>query len=275
LNPYIEIVLHNTQLTSQNALDIIKHYDVVADGTDNFPTRYLVNDACVLLDKPLIYGAVSRFEGQVAVFNIPAPGHQRSANYRDLFPTPPADGEAANCAESGVIGVLTGVIGSLQAAEAIKVIAHVGRPLSNQLQTFNMLRNEWYSYDLQPLEKTSADMPQTAEEFAVHPYFSVCEPAVTSISAAQLNSILAEQELTILDVREWGEMPVPQTLSYRQVPLSGLRNALPEIAGHSVVTFCQTGKRSKIAADLLKKAFPDKAIYNLEGGIEAWITLTN
>ena len=126
LNPYIDIVVHNIRLTSENALSIIKQYDVVADGTDNFPTRYLVNDACVLLDKPNVYASIFQFEGQVSVFNYVNDKGERGPNYRDLYPTPPPPGLVPSCAEGGVLGVLPGIIGSLQALEVIKVVTGVG-----------------------------------------------------------------------------------------------------------------------------------------------------
>ncbi|MBX2841164.1 MAG: molybdopterin-synthase adenylyltransferase MoeB, partial [Flammeovirgaceae bacterium] len=129
LNPHINIIVHETMLTSQNALDIVKDYDVVADGTDNFPTRYLVNDACVLLGKTNVYASIFRFEGQVSVFNYTDKEGNLGPNYRDLFPSPPPPGLVPSCAEGGVIGVLPGIVGSLQANEVIKVITGVGEPL--------------------------------------------------------------------------------------------------------------------------------------------------
>ncbi|HEY1201911.1 MAG TPA: molybdopterin-synthase adenylyltransferase MoeB, partial [Niastella sp.] len=139
LNPHIEFVLYNTQLTSQNALDIIKDYDVVADGTDNFPCRYLVNDACVLLGKPNVYASIFQFEGQVSVFNFKHANGEFGPNYRDLYPTPPPPGLVPSCAEGGVLGVLPGIIGSLQALEVIKVVTGVGEPLVGRFYIFDAL----------------------------------------------------------------------------------------------------------------------------------------
>ena len=132
LNPHIKIIIYNTQLTSKNALEIIKDYDVVADGTDNFPTRYLVNDASVLLGKPNVYASIFQFEGQVSVFNYKNASGELGPNYRDLYPTPPPPGLVPSCAEGGVLGVLPGIIGSLQASEVIKVITGVGETLSGR-----------------------------------------------------------------------------------------------------------------------------------------------
>ena len=142
LNRHIKLRAYQTRLDSQNALDIIKDYDIVADGTDNFATRYLINDACVILGKVNVYGSVYRFEGQVSVFNHPTQEGDNGPNYRDLFPSPPPPDLVPNCAEGGVIGVLPGIIGSLQASEVIKVITGIGEPLSGKLFLFDALRFE-------------------------------------------------------------------------------------------------------------------------------------
>src|SRR5690606_11036600 len=139
LNPYIKITVHHVQFTSQNALDIAKDYDVLADGTDNFPTRYLVNDTCVLLGKVNVSASIFQFEGQVTVFNQLNAQGERGPNYRDLFPQPPDPGAVPNCSEAGVLGVLPGIIGSLQALEVIKVITGVGETLSGRLYLFDAL----------------------------------------------------------------------------------------------------------------------------------------
>src|SRR5436190_13712013 len=152
LNPYIKIKIYNTQLTSKNALEIIKDYDVVADGTDNFPTRYLVNDACLLLNKPNVYASIFQFEGQVSVFNYVNNKGQRGPNYRDLYPTPPPAGLVPSCAEGGVLGVLPGIIGSLQASEVIKVITGVGEPLSGRFFIFDALNFETRTFKIKPRE---------------------------------------------------------------------------------------------------------------------------
>ena len=139
LNPHVQFKLYNAHLNSENALEIFKDYDVIADGTDNFPTRYLVNDASVLLDKPNVYASIFQFDGQVSVFNYVNAKGERGPNYRDLYPTPPPPGLVPSCAEGGVLGVLPGIIGSLQALEVIKVITGVGEPLSGRFYTFDAL----------------------------------------------------------------------------------------------------------------------------------------
>ena len=142
LNPHIKVEVHNTALTSENALEIVAQYDVVADGTDNFPTRYLVNDACVLLDKVNVYASIYRFDGQVSVFNYVDRSGNRGPNYRDLYAAPPPPGLVPSCAEGGVIGVLPGIVGSLQANEVIKVISGIGEPLAGRLFLFDALSFE-------------------------------------------------------------------------------------------------------------------------------------
>src|SRR6195952_5020502 len=142
LNPYIHLRIYNTHLNSQNAMDIIRDYDVVADGTDNFPTRYLVNDACVLLNKPNVYASIFQFEGQVSVFNYTDAKGNTGPNYRDLYPTPPPPGLVPNCSEGGVLGVLPGIIGCLQASEVIKVVTGIGDNLSGRFFVFDALTFE-------------------------------------------------------------------------------------------------------------------------------------
>ena len=149
MNPDITIISYSETLTNKNAWEILEIYDIVVDASDNFPTRYLVNDACVLLGKPVVYGAVSRFEGQVAVFNVQRSGADRTINYRDLFPQAPVSGEIANCAEAGVMGVLPGIIGTLQAGEVIRLITEFGQPQENRLISFNLLTNEWHQWEIQ------------------------------------------------------------------------------------------------------------------------------
>src|SRR6201985_814890 len=152
LNPHTRFILHNTHINSGNALDIIKDYDVVADGTDNFPTRYLVNDATLLLDKPNVYGSIFQFEGQVSVFNYVNAKGERGPNYRDLYPTPPPPGLVPSCAEGGVLGVLPGIIGSLQALEVIKVITGVGETLSGRFYIFDALNFESRTFNIKRRE---------------------------------------------------------------------------------------------------------------------------
>ena len=144
LNPEIKILPYNERLTVQNALILFDEFDIIIDGTDNFSTRYMINDACVLMNKPLVYGAISQFEGQVSVFNFRQTENEEAVNYRDIFPDPPKEGEVLNCAEAGVLGALPGIIGTMMANETIKLITGIGEPLANQLLTYNALNNQVY-----------------------------------------------------------------------------------------------------------------------------------
>eukprot|EP00967_Tisochrysis_lutea_P158389 scaffold323669_cov32-Tisochrysis_lutea.AAC.1 len=161
INPHVHFVAHNVHLDSSNALEILGQYDVVIDGSDNFPTRYLVNDACVILGLPLVYGAVQKFEGQISLFNLPLPDGSRGPNYRDLFPEPPPPGSVPSCAEGGVLGVLPGVIGTMQATEAVKVILGVGErkprdTLSGRLILYNAMSFRFHEVALKPRECSAA-----------------------------------------------------------------------------------------------------------------------
>ncbi len=157
LNPEIKIVAYNERLHNQNALTLFDEYDIIIDGTDNFSTRYMINDACVLLNKPLVYGAISQFEGQVSVFKN---GKEDDVNYRDIFPDPPKEGEVLNCAEAGVLGVLPGIIGTMMANETIKLITGIGEPLVNQLFTYNALNNQVYQLSLSSRRETRSLIPK-------------------------------------------------------------------------------------------------------------------
>ncbi|MBD0376693.1 MAG: HesA/MoeB/ThiF family protein [Flavisolibacter sp.] len=271
LNPDIEIIPYHLRLTNKNALDIIAAYDIVVDATDNFPTRYLLNDACVLLSKPLIYGAVSKFEGQVAVFNGVGSSGEKSVNYRDLFPVPPQEEEVPNCAEAGVLGVLPGIIGSLQAGEVIKLITGIGQPLINCLQTFNLLTNEWYTSELTKSAETAAFLPKDRAAFLNMDYeWSCAVDGFSEINAADFNRLLDKNGVTVIDVRERGEQPLINEFEHLQLPLAQLNEGLSLLKGDIIIAVCQSGKRSKQAARLLSNTFPSKKIYSLQGGIVGW-----
>jgi sulfur-carrier protein adenylyltransferase/sulfurtransferase len=173
LNPEIQIRAYPEQLTPANALGIMREYDIIVDGTDNFATRYMINDACVLLGKPLVYGAVSRFEGQVAVFNQ-QDQKTASVNYRDLYPQPPDAGTVLNCAEAGVLGVLPGIIGAMQANEVIKLITGIGKPLINRLLTYNALNNQFFEIGLTTQAGTKALIPGDEIAFGQMDYQLLC-----------------------------------------------------------------------------------------------------
>lgn len=274
LNPEIKVVSLHVKITSQNAWDIISAYDVIIDGTDNFAARYVINDACVLLNKPLVYGAVSQYEGQVAVFNHTSNTNEAAANYRDLFPQPPTEDEVPDCATAGVMGVLPGIIGTMQAAEAIKLITGIGQPLSNRLLTYNVLSNQVYELGLTARNETSALIPADKAAFMQTDYEWLCAASndnTFEIEVATFDSLLDNDTVTIIDVREKGELPLVDAFNHLQVPLSQLKNNLPAIAGNTIVVFCQSGKRSLQAARWLSGKFgASKTIHSLRGGIVAW-----
>jgi molybdopterin/thiamine biosynthesis adenylyltransferase/rhodanese-related sulfurtransferase/molybdopterin converting factor small subunit len=277
LNPYIQLRLYNTHLNSQNALDILRDYDVIADGTDNFPTRYLVNDAAVLLGKPNVYASIFQFEGQVSVFNYPNAQGQPGPNYRDLYPTPPPPGLVPSCAEGGVLGVLPGIIGSLQALEVIKVITGVGEPLSGRFYTFDALNFESRTFTIRARE----DNPINGKNptiTALIDYEQFCgmraveEKAMKEITAKELYDWQVRGEpFQLIDVREPHE--------YDIVNIGGTLFPLTTVASHAdeidrdkkVVIHCKMGGRSAKAIHELEDKFGFTNLYNLKGGILAYI----
>lgn len=271
LNPEITVVTFNERLTTQNALDIIAGFDIIVDGTDNFSTRYMINDACVLLNKPLVYGAVSQFEGQAAVFNYNQPDGTPPVNYRDLFPQPVGDDEVQNCAEAGVLGVLPGIIGTMQANEVIKLITGIGQPLSNRLLTYNALNNQMYELELSVRKETALLIPRSTEEFKATDYEWLCSSSAIKfeIDTDKFDRIIETGEATIIDVREPGEYPPVTELSHVQIPISKLKAST--VPGDTIIVFCQSGKRSLQAAQDLSVIYGvSKKIYSLKGGILQW-----
>lgn len=274
LNPEITIVAYNDRLTTSNALAIIKDYDLVMDATDNFSTRYLINDACVLLNKPIVYGAVSQFEGQVAILNYHSTTSIVSANYRDLFPTPPIDGEVLNCAEAGVLGVLPGIIGSMQASETIKLITGIGKPLVNTVLTYHSLNNQMYEIEIVAKEVTRSLIPANAADFITMDYEWFCASPNNKleISIENFNRMANSADVEIIDVRELGETPITTDFNFIQIPLSQFNKNIAAIKKETIVVFCQSGKRSLQAAQILFDTFGEtKIIYSLQGGITEWV----
>lgn len=276
LNPHIHINIYNTQLTSHNALEIIKEYDVVADGTDNFPTRYLVNDACVFLGKTNVYASIFQFEGQVAVFNQPKENGERGPNYRDLYPVPPPPGLVPNCAEGGVLGVLPGIIGSMQASEVIKVITGVGETLNGRFFTYDALRFETRTFNI----KKRNDNPLTGSNPTIHElidYEQFCgvpavEKPVREIQPEELYQWQVTGKLfQFIDVREPDEYE-RVNLGAELIPLGEVVKRAAEISIEvPVVIHCKGGTRSAKAIRELEKQFGFSNLYNLKGGILAYI----
>jgi molybdopterin/thiamine biosynthesis adenylyltransferase/rhodanese-related sulfurtransferase len=274
LNPDIQIDVFETHLTSENALDIMKDYDIVVDGTDNFPTRYLVNDACVLLGKPNVYGSIFRFEGQITVFGYPG-----GPCYRCLYPEPPPPGLVPSCAEGGVLGVLPGIVGTIQAAETLKLIMGNGQPLVGRLLLLDALAMKFRELKL----RKNPECPVCGEHPTVTKlidYAQFCgirgeEAPVTAtdlpeITPRELKSRLDRgDDLFILDVREPHEYQICN-LNGHLIPLGELSRRVHELdSSREIVAHCRTGKRSSDAVDFLRKAGFRK-IWNLKGGILAW-----
>ena len=273
LNPGIEIIAYDQRLTVQNACNIFSAFDIILDGSDNFSTRYLVNDACVLLKKPLVYGAISQFEGQVSVFNHYRDGEEAPANYRDLFPEPPREDEVLNCAEAGVLGVLPGVIGTMQATEVIKLITGLGEPLVNRLLTYNALSSELFELSISPKPETIAMIPASEAAFRKMNYDWLCAAQANSleIETDYFDQLLDKDAVEIIDVREADEFPRVSEFKHRRISLQRIPDEAGSLQAGTIVLFCQTGKRSRQAANLLSGIFgKGRKVHSLKGGILAW-----
>jgi adenylyltransferase/sulfurtransferase len=290
LNKNTNIIKHNTMLTSANALEIFKDYDIIADGTDNFQTRYLVNDACVLLKKPNAYASIFRFEGQASVF-----GTEEGPCYRCLYPEPPPPGLVPSCAEGGVLGILPGLLGVIQATEAIKLILGIGEPLIGRLllvdalgmsfRTLKLRKNpdcpvcgthptvtELIDYD----QFCGIEKPTTVGPLEIARDKAVANAAVVDgipqITVEELKKKLdAKEDIFVLDVREPHEVPIAN-IGAPLIPVGSIESRIAEIAGHKndeVIVHCRSGARSQKAALVLKAAgFTN--VSNLAGGILAW-----
>jgi sulfur-carrier protein adenylyltransferase/sulfurtransferase len=280
INPYIEIKIYNTQLTSVNAMDLVSNYDVVADGTDNFPTRYLVNDACVLSGKPNVYASIFQFEGQVTVFNYVNKAGELGPNYRDLYDSPPPAGLVPNCAEGGVLGVLPGIIGSLQALEVIKVITGVGDPLSGKLYTFDALSFQSRTFaikrrDTNPLNGSNP----TQFELIDYEQFCGMKAVDRKVKEIEVEEFILWQEngenFQLIDVREpeeYNDRNIGGTL----IPLNNILEEADKVStDRKVLIYCRSGKRSSTAIQQLEDKFGLDNLYNLKGGILDYIAYEN
>lgn len=278
LNPYINIITYNVQLHSSNALDILKDYDLVADGTDNFPTRYLVNDAAVILGKTNVYASIFRFDGQVTVFNYKHADGTFGPQYRDLYPTPPPPGLVPSCAEGGVLGVLPGIIGSLQASEVIKVITGIGEPLVGKLYLFDAL-----SFERRTLKfKKDPATPKVEKLIDYEQFCGIVKPAteakkdntVKEITVKELKALKDQgADFQLIDVREEYEYEIANlaNLGAELIPLATVPANAERIAkDKQVIIHCRSGARSGNAVRLLETQFGYDNLYNLKGGILAY-----
>ena len=274
INPNVEVVAHETRLTSENALDIFRDYDIVADGTDNFPTRYLVNDACVLLGKPNVYGSIFRFEGQATVFYA-----KEGPCYRCLYPEPPPPGMVPSCAEGGVLGVLPGIVGSIQALETIKLILGRGRPLIGRLLLFDALDLKFRELKLRknPECPVCGAHPSVTklidyEQFCgIRGEEHVPETKVPEITAPEVKKMMDERKpFVLVDVREPHEFQICRIPGSTLIPLGDVPKRMHELSSaDEIVVHCRSGMRSAQAVELLMKAGFRK-IHNLKGGVLAW-----
>lgn len=264
-NPNIGFEVCTERLTSKNALALISNYDLVVDGSDNFQTRYLVNDACVLANKPFVFGSIFKFDGQVSVFN-----YQGGPTYRCLFPEPPAAGEVPNCAQVGVIGVLPGIVGSLQAMEAIKLLSGIGDLLVGRLLHFDALSMQSTVFEF---EKNPAI--EITELIDYDAFCGVEKQEVTdeipTITPSELSILMGMQPILFLDVREDHELDICKIGEPQHIPLGEVTSRVAEInRDHKVVVYCHHGMRSAMAIKILKQEYGFNNLVNLEGGIHAW-----
>ena len=276
INPDCQVDLYETRLSSENALDILKPYDVVVDGTDNFPTRYLVNDACVLLDKPNVYGSIFRFEGQATVFN-----YEGGPNYRDLYPEPPPPGMVPSCAEGGVLGVLCGIIGTIQATETVKIIIGQGNTLSGRLMLYDALNMSFRELKLRPNPvRPVIEKLIDYEQFCGIPQAKAQEAEqqmdISEMTVKDLKELIdsGKKDYLLLDVRNPHEYEIAQIPGSVLVPLgdiengSGVEKVREMLNGHRLIAHCKMGGRSAKALGILKQAGIEGT--NVKGGITAW-----
>jgi sulfur-carrier protein adenylyltransferase/sulfurtransferase len=273
INPNVEIDRFETALTSENALGILKDYDLVVDGTDNFPTRYLVNDACVMLGKPNVYGSIFRFEGQATVFAYPG-----GPCYRCLYPEPPPPGLVPSCAEGGVLGILPGLIGLVQATEAVKLIMGIGEPLVGRLLLYDALQMRFRELKLRrdPECPVCGDHPSIRELIDYHQFCGVPRQTAAAPTEGQMDvtelkaKIDRGDRFVLIDVREPHEYQICRLPGSQLIPLRELPQRVSELnSADEIVVHCKSGGRSAKAVEFLTKAGFGK-VSNLQGGILAW-----
>jgi molybdopterin/thiamine biosynthesis adenylyltransferase/rhodanese-related sulfurtransferase len=274
LNPFVELTPYPTALTSQNALGIIGQYDLVVDGTDNFPTRYLVNDACVMLGKPNVYGSVFRFEGQASVFST-----KDGPCYRCLFPEPPPPGVVPNCAEGGVLGVLPGLIGMIQATEAVKLILGIGEPLAGRLLLVDALSAQFRTVKVRKNPQCPACGTREIKELIDYEEFcgltnsdgrSKMEDVMPEITPLELAERLKAGDVDLIDVREPHEWDIARIPGAKLIPLGEFPAAIPSLdRNRDIVVHCRSGVRSAKAVRQLQAAGLTR-VKNLAGGILRW-----
>jgi molybdopterin/thiamine biosynthesis adenylyltransferase/rhodanese-related sulfurtransferase len=278
LNPDLKMRTWQEQWTQQHCVDYFPEYDVIVDATDNFASRYLINDAAVLMGKPVVFGAVSQYEGQVAVFNLLKVDGSRSVNYRHLFPEPPQNGEVLNCAEGGVLGVLPGIIGVMQATEVIKILTGIGTPLVDKLWNYQALTQDVFIADLEADASIAQGIPASVNDFLQTDYEQLC--SIPQYHLHEMSIVDWQQEpqpFLLIDIREKHERPKLQALSAAmefsllELPLSEFESGMKLIESKNVVIVCQAGRRSLQAVQLLMNNGYPAHVYSLKGGVNAMI----
>ena len=271
LNQHIAISAFTSRITSENALELINNYDLVIDGSDNFPTRYLLNDASVLLNKPLVYGSVLEYEGQVSVFNV-FKNNQFSANYRDIFPFPPVAGVVPDCERAGVLGVLPGIIGCMQANEAIKILTGKGEPLSNRLLIIDSMTLDFTKIEIRNTQaRDSIKKLIDYEDFCGNNEKKNKSLRMKEITVQELQQLQQSgADFQLIDVRELHEFDICN-LQGELVPLAEIPHNVDKISkAKKVIIHCRSGGRSGQAVQWLEKNHKLENLYNLKGGILAW-----
>lgn len=268
--PDINLITYSFFLKAENITEVLRDFDLVLDGSDNFETRYLVNDACVLMKKPFVMGAIYQYEGQVALFNDCREGY-RSVHYRDLYPEPPPANQVPDCNQSGVFGVLPGIIGTLQATEVIKYFCDLDKPEAPKLLIYNMLKQQFYHMEITPNPEKLKNIPANTEELKHTDYDVGCRSGTEEISweLALKNTKLPLNNAVLVDVREYGEMPDLPDPRCIKLPLSMLESRIPELQNFkNLFLFCQSGIRSLKAGERIRNVYPEKTILSIKGGIK-------
>ncbi|SFZ94469.1 adenylyltransferase and sulfurtransferase [Flaviramulus basaltis] len=261
LNDSISIIAYAEKLTHQNAIQLFNEYDIIVDGSDNFETRYLVNDASIITNKPLVFGAIYKFEGQVSVFN-----YQNGPNYRCLFPHPPQKDAVPNCSEIGVLGVLPGIIGSMQANEVLKIILGIGNALSGKLLCYNALTNDTSILKISKSQDTINSVLKDKDNFHEKQLNTSCDIEVIEVS---IKAVLSNKNIQFIDVREVHEQPKIDDLQVTYIPLNELESNINKIKkSKNVALFCQSGIRSKKAVSVLKNLNINNCFSIKEGASE-------
>jgi len=272
LNPHINVVPNQTRITPENVVEKLNPYDIVVDGSDNFQTRYIVNDACLILDIPLVYGSIYRFEGQVTAFNYVDNDENRGPNLRDLYPEEPDTGFIPDCSTAGVLGVLPGVIGSIQATEAIKIATGIGEVLSGKILLMDLL-----NMDTQLLTFSSPNPNRTADQTAAEERlrnYATNRNDIQQISPKELSEMMeTSEDFNLIDVRT-AEEHQDYNIGGRLIPLDEIEKQTDKISQNGkTVVYCQSGQRSARAIQILNERLDARIFYNLEGGIDAWMEM--